>query len=152
MASAFWTLEDGRGFARGWSGMAYMLKLITDELKEIRGAEEFYVYLEKFVFREENGDEYNGYGGLIRGEENIMFNFDLRTFAPKNRVYFWQATQNALSKMKMQKDGNDEGIIFLLTTLLDMHKRITKAEDPMLLNHMNKIEPESNLKLGPGWI
>ncbi len=34
MASAFWTLEDGRGFARRWTGMAYMLELITNELKK----------------------------------------------------------------------------------------------------------------------
>ena len=36
MASAFWTLEDGRGFARRWTGMAYMLDLITDELKDFK--------------------------------------------------------------------------------------------------------------------
>jgi hypothetical protein len=151
MASAFWTLEDGRGFARRWAGMAYMLELITNELKEIKGAEDFYEYLEKLVFRGENGDEYNGFGGFIRGNENIMFNIDLRTFAPKNREYFWQATQKALTKLKMQSDNRNEEIDILLTTLLDMHKRIRKGEDPMLLNHMRIIEPESNEKLGPGW-
>src|SRR5687767_9117325 len=124
MASAFWTLEDGRGFARPWGGMAHMLDLITGELKEIKGAENFYEYLEKFVFREENGDEYNGYGGFIRGNENIMFNFDLRTFAPKNREYFWQAVQKAFNKLKIQKDRQNEGVTFYLMTLLDMHKRI----------------------------
>lgn len=56
MASAFWTLEDGRAFARRWSGMSYMLDMITENLKDTSGAEEFYEYLEKFVFREENGD------------------------------------------------------------------------------------------------
>ena len=45
MASAFWTLEDGRGFARRWSWMAELLELITNELKTIHGAEEFYEYL-----------------------------------------------------------------------------------------------------------
>jgi len=151
MASAFWTLEDGRGFAQRWSAMAYMLELITDELKEITGAEEFYEYLEKLVFREENGDEYNGFGGFIRKNENIMFNIDLRTFAPKNREHFWQATQKALAKLKIVKDNKNEGIDLLLTTLLDMHKRINKGEDPMLLNHMQTIEPDPKEKLGPGW-
>lgn len=151
MASAFWTLEDGRGFASSWSGMAYILKLITDELKTIKGAEEFYKYLETFVYREENGDTYNGYGGFIRENENIMFNFDLRAFAPKNRDFFWVATQKALTKLKIQDDNQTEGIVLLLTTLLDMHKRIKKGEDPMLLNHMTIVEPKPFEKLGPGW-
>ena len=151
MASAFWTLEDGRALARRWVGMAYMLELITTELKEIKGAEDFYEYLDTFVYREENGDEYNGYGGFIRNDEDIMFNFDLRTFSPKNRDLFWQATQNALSKIKIQNDKQNEGIEFLLTTLLDMHKRIKKGEDPMLLNDMKIIEPEPTEKVGPGW-
>ena len=107
--------------------------------------------VEPFVYREENGDEYNGYGGFIRKDENIMFNFDLRTFSPKNRDYFWQATQNALTKIKIQNDTKNEGIEFLLTTLLDMHKRIKKGEDPMLLNDMIIVEPEPTEKHGPGW-
>lgn len=151
MASAFWTLEDGRGFARRWTGMAYMLELITNEMKTISEAKDFYDYLEKYVYREEEGDEYNGYGGFIRGTENIMFNFDLRSFAPVNREYFWKAAQKALTKLKVNDDGKNEGIIFLLTTLLDMHKRIKKGEDPMELNDMRIIEPEPNEKLGPGW-
>jgi len=151
MASAFWTLEDGRGFARRWSGMAYMLELITNELQEIEEAKPFYEYIEKFVYREENGDIYNGYGGFIRGDENIMFNFDLRSFAPKNRDYFWQAAQSALTKLKIQNNEQNEGIEFLLTTLLDMKKRIKKGEDPKLLNHMRTIEAEPSEKLGPGW-
>ncbi len=32
-----------------------------------------------------------------------------------------------------------------------MHKRINKGEDPMILNHMIRIEPETNEKVGPGW-
>jgi hypothetical protein len=151
MASAFWTLEDGRGFARRWTGMAYMLELITNQLKEIKGAEAFYEYLERFVYREENGDQYNGYGGFIRKDENIMFNFDLRTFAPKNRDYFWQAAQSALTKIKIQNDKQNEGIEFSMTTLLDMHKRIKRGEDPMILNDMEIIEHEPTEKLGPGW-
>ena len=151
MASAFWTLEDGRSFARRWSWMAYMLKLITEELKKIDGAEEFYEYLEKFVFREENGDEYNGYGGFYRNDENIMFNFDLRTFTPNNRNYFWEASQKTLTKLILENDDKNEGIIFLFTTLLDMHKKIKRRENPMELNHLNIIEPETNEKTGPGW-
>lgn len=151
MASVFWTLEDGRGFARQWRGMAYMLELITNELKEIKEAEAFYEYLERFVYHEENGDEYNGYGGFRRQDESIMFNFDLRTFSKKNRVYFWEATQNALRKIKIQNKKENEGIDFLLTTLLDMHKRIINGEDPMLLNDMRIIEPEPTERLGPGW-
>lgn len=151
MASAFWTLEDGRGFARRWSGMAYMLALITDELKNIDGAKPFYDYLEPFVYRKEIGDEYNGYGGFIRKDKNIMFNFDIRTFSPVSRDYFWQATQKALTKIKIQNDTKNEGIELLLTTLLDMHKRIKRGEAPMELNHMRTIEPLTNEKLGPGW-
>ena len=83
--------------------------------------------------------------------ENIMFNFDLRSFAPKNRDYFWQAAQNALTKIKIQNDRQNEGIEFLLTTLLDMHKRIKNGEDPMLLNDMRIIEPEPKEQLGPEW-
>jgi hypothetical protein len=131
--------------------MAYLLELITIELKEIKGEEEFYNFLEKFVYREDNGDEYNGYGGFIKQDENIMFNFDLRTFAPKNREYFWRATQKALTKIKTQNDKKNEGIEYLLTTLLDMHKRIMKGEDPMLLIDMKIIESEPTEKLGPGW-
>lgn len=151
MASAFWTLEDGRGFARRWTGMAFMLELITNELKEISGANEFYEYLEKFVFREDKGDVANGYGGFIRGDEDTMFNLDLRTFAPKNREYFWQATQKALTKWKVQANALDMGVGLLLTILLDMHKRIKRGEDPMLLNHMTINKEETNEKHGPRW-
>lgn len=151
MASAFWTLEDGRCFARRWTGMAYMLELITDELREIEEAGAFYEYMERLVYREKNGDEYNGYGGFVRKDEDIMFNFDLRSFAPENRDYFWQAAQMAFTKIKIRNDKNDEGVELLLRTLLDMHKRIKKGENPMLLNDIRSIEPEPIEKLGPGW-
>lgn len=131
--------------------MAYMLKLITDELKTMKGVEEFYEYLEKFVFREEDGDIYNGLGGFIRGDENIMFNFDFRSFAPQNRTFFWVAAQEALKKVIVRNTDEDEGIISLLTTLLDMHKRSKKGEDPMALNHLILVVPDPNEKLGPGW-
>jgi hypothetical protein len=151
MASAFWILEDGRGFSIRWSGMSHMLDLITEELKKITGAEEFYKYLEKFVFRKENGDEYNGYGGFVRDNDNIMLNFDLRSFTPTNRNYFWKAAQRALTRIKLKNDEKNEGIVFLFTTLLDMHKRIKRGENPMELSHIDIIEPEPNEKLGPGW-
>lgn len=128
-----------------------MLQLITDELKEMEGARAFYRYLEKYVYREEIGDEYNGYGGFIRNQENIMFNFDLRSFAPTNRDFFWQATQLALTRIKKHDNGQNEAIESLLISLLDMHKRIKKGEDPMLLNDMRIVSIEPAEKLGPGW-
>jgi len=151
MAKAFWTLEDGRTFAGRWKGMSYLLNLITIQLKEIKGAEDFYDFLEKFVYREDNADEYNGYGGFIRKDENIMFDFDLRTFAPKNRSFFWLATQNALTRIKIQNGKKNEVLEHLLMTLLDMHKRIKKGEDPMLLNDLSIIVPDPKEKIGPGW-
>jgi hypothetical protein len=151
MASAFWTLEDGRGMARRWTGMAYMLELITHELKNIEGAEAFYEYLETFVYREENGDFPNGYGGFISRDKDIMFNLDLRTFAPQNRLFFWQAAQSALTKLKLENDKENQGIESLLIILLDMNKRYKRGEDPMLLTDFNNIQPEPTEKLGPGW-
>lgn len=151
MASAFWTLEDGRGFARRWTGMAYMLELITDQLKEIKGAEAFYEYLQEFVYREERGDIPNGYGGFIKGDENVMFNFDLRSFAPTNREYFWQASQNALTKWKTEGNDTETGTGYLFTVILDMHTRISRGEDPQLLNDMRTTEADPDEKLGPGW-
>ena len=151
MASAFWTLEDGRGFSRRWAAMSDMLELITVELKEINGAENFSDYLKKFVFREEKGDEYNGFGGFIRNDENIMLNFDLRSFTSTNRNYFWEACNRTLIKLKLEDEAKNEAMIILFTSLLNMHKRIRSAENPMKLNHMKVVEPESNEKLGPGW-
>jgi hypothetical protein len=151
MASAFWTLENGRVFSRRCSVMACILELITDELEKIEDAGAFYQYLKKFVYRAEKGDAYNGYGGFIRGNENIMFNLDWRTFAPGNSEFFWQATQMALAKLKI-KDGNpDDGIIFSLNILMDMHKRINRREDPMELNDSRIISPKPNIRFGPEW-
>ena len=151
MASAFWTLEDGRGMARRWTGMAYMLELITIELNEIEGADEFYEYLEQFVYREENGDFPNGFGGFIRNDKSVLINIDLRTFAPKNQEFFWQAAQNALTKIKVSADKESEAVEFWLLQLLDMHKRIERGEDPMHLNDMTIVAPLPTEKLGPGW-
>ncbi len=77
-----------------------------------------------------------------------MFNFNLRSFAPRNRDYFREATQRALIKLKFQNNNQNEGIEFLLTTLLDMHKRIKKGEDRMLLKDTRIIEPEPTEKFG----
>jgi hypothetical protein len=151
MASAFWTLDDGRVIARRWTGMAGMLELITCELKNIEGADDFYKYLDVFIYREENGDCPNGYGGFIRKDESILFNLDLRTFAPQNRLFFWQAAQGALVKLKVKTGDKNEGIESLFILLLDMHKRFKKGEDPMLLTDFKSIQPEPLEKLGPGW-
>jgi len=40
MASAFWTLEDGRVFAGRWSGKAYILNLIVVEMDHVDDAGE----------------------------------------------------------------------------------------------------------------
>lgn len=152
MASVFWYLEDGRGFARRWSGMFYMLKLINNEIKIIKGAEEFSKYLDYYIWNEEV-DEYNGYGGFVRTStnENIMPDIDLREFTETNRSYFWKGAQNALRKLIMANDENNERMIYLLKDLMDMHKRIERGEDPKILNHLNDIEPPSRSKRGPGW-
>lgn len=131
--------------------MAYMLELISAELKEIGGAAEFYQYLEPFVYREEKGDIYNGFGGFIRGSDNIMFNIDLRTIAPKNRTYFWRAAQEALMNLKVSNQDAGDGITALFIVLMDMHKRIERQEDPMLLNHLKRVEPVTFQRTGPGW-
>ncbi len=151
MASAFWTLDDGRVMARRWTGMSDLLELITCELKNIEGADDFYKYLETFVCREENGDCPNGYGGFIRKDEDISLNLDLRTFAPQNRLFFWQAAQSALVKLKVQINDENEGVESLFILLLDMHKRFKKGEDPMLLTDFNSVQPKPLEKLGPGW-
>jgi hypothetical protein len=89
MASAFWYLEDGRGFAGRWRGMFWMLELINNEIKLIKGAEEFSEYLDYYIWNKEL-DEYNGYGGFVRTStgENIMLDIDLREFTKTNRQYF----------------------------------------------------------------
>jgi hypothetical protein len=149
MASAFWTLEDGRTFAMRCMTMAHMLDLITGEMRSIQGANDFYVYLERYVCHEENGDIPNGYGGFIRGDDNIMFNFDLREFAPQNRQYFWEAAQNVMNHLLVVNEG--QGVLPFFRILLDMHKRINRGEDPMLLNHLRMVLPETNERAGPGW-
>lgn len=132
--------------------MLHMLELINDEIKHIEGAEEFSEYLDYYIWDEEV-DGYNGYGGFVRKStnENIMLDIDLREFTATNRGYFWKGAQNALRKLIIANDEKNEGMIYLIKELLDMHKRINRGEDPKLLNHLIIIEPASGSKQGPGW-
>jgi len=152
MASTFWYLEDGRGFARKWTGMFSMLKLINNEIREIKGAKPFSVYLDYFIWDEET-DQYNGYGGFIRTStgEDITPTLDLREFAPENRRFFWIGTQRALRKLIISKEKSKEDSAALLKILLDMHKRIRQREDPNLLNHLVSTVSYSGERKGPGW-
>jgi hypothetical protein len=74
-----------------------------------------------------------------------MFNFDLRTFAPKNRDFFWQATQSALTKIKMRNNKQYEGIEFLLKFigapkgLITFNEHIYKAEAPIDIDLFTQV-------------
>lgn len=151
MASAFWNLEDGRCFAKPYYWMAEMLEYIVEELQYLENATAFYQYLKEFVPNAE--DESNGHGGFTKTStgESCMMNFDLRAFTLENQNFFWKATQKALQKLILAKKEENKGTIFLLTTLLDMKKRIDKKEDPMLLNHLIHTIPFEGEQLGPGW-
>ena len=143
MASGFWYLEDGRGFARNVFRMVCVLQFILDELKHIRGAESFHEHLLKYIPAED--DIYNGYGGFIkkRTGESIMFVMDIREFTPENREYFWRAAQHALQNIitEGKQDEYSKTAEALLMILLDMHKRITRGEDPAELNDMRSVMP-----------
>lgn len=151
MASAFWYLEDGRGFSKRYSWMAEMLQLIVDELQHLEGAKDFYDYMNYMVPNDD--DEPNGYGGYIKvsNGESVMIDFDLREFTTDNQILFWKATQRALQKCILLKSEQNEGNIFLLTILMDMKKRIDKKENPALLNHLTSTILYTGEKLGPGW-
>ena len=128
-----------------------MLELIVEKLKPMPDARAFHDYLDEYIFREENGDDYNDFGGIIRNGESILFNFDLRTFAPKNRTLFWRATRQVHRDLLMGEIHGNAVLIELFTDLLAMHDRIQVGEDPMELNDLSVIEPVSGGKLGPGW-
>lgn len=132
--------------------MFYMLELINDEIKLIKGAEQFSEYLARYIW-DADVDIYNGHGGFIRAStnESIMLNIDLREFTEINRQYFWQGAQNALRNLITANDEKNDWMVYLLKNLLDMHKRIRRGEDPQLLNHLIRTEPYSGLKKGPGW-
>ncbi|MES2487685.1 MAG: hypothetical protein V4581_17275 [Bacteroidota bacterium] len=155
MASGFWYLKDGRGFARQWAWMTDMLEEILTELKLDKEATAFAEYLNRYIPTEEH--EYNGHGGFFHKEteESMMLWIDFREFTPRNQELFWKAAQKRVGKLiaenKASHDEYREYMIFLLTQLLDMNKRAGKGEDPMKLNHMTIITPPTGIKSGPGW-
>ncbi len=149
MASAFWTLEDGRTFSYRWSHIARILEIIVDEMSLLKGAEKFHKFLSEFT--EKDGDEYNGFGGYYRGTKIVMFNFDFRAFAPKNRKFFWEAAQNSLKKLTLEEQEKNKRIIDSFAILLDMHKRINRGEPPVELNHSTIVEDYLGEKIGPDW-
>jgi len=153
MASCFWYLEDGRGFANRWSGMFHLLKIINEEIRQLKGALAFAEYLDSYIWNEET-DEYDGHGGFIRKStgENIFPEFDLREFIPENRTFFWEGAQLALNRLILANDEASEGLIYLLKKLLDMHKRIKRGEVPQLLNDLIGTTPGTGKKMGPGWV
>lgn len=126
-----------------------MLEEIHAELALNSDAEEFAIYLSKYIPTEQH--ELNGYGGFHHKEtgESIMMNIDFREFTKDNQERFWQAAQIRTSKLI--KEDNKEELLMLLKELLDMNKRANKGEDPTLLNHMRKVEPPTGMKKGPGW-
>lgn len=151
MASGFWYLKDGRGFGKRIQIMIRMLEEINSELKLDKETKEFSNYLNKFIPTEKH--ELNGYGGFYNTEtgENIMMVIDFREFTKENQQRFWEATQRATRKLIKKEDKNDDGLISLFKILSDMNKRASKGEDPMKLNDMGTIEPDSGEKKGPGW-
>lgn len=152
MASGFLYLEDGRCFARRMSWIGYLLGLINNEIKLIEGAELFSKYLEYFIPNE--NDESNGYGGFIKKDtnEHIMLVLDLREFTKTNQKYFWIGAQNAVKRLITSDGEQQKDNIELLKILLDMHKSITRGENPALLSDTGvNIRPYSGEKKGPGW-
>src|SRR5688500_7271935 len=115
MASTFWYLEDGRGFARRWTGMFYMLELINDEIKLIKVAEQLSKYLDHYIW-DADVDTYNGHGGFIRASTNetVMLDIDLREFTEVNQQYFWKGAQNALHRLIIANDEKNEWMVYLL--------------------------------------
>jgi len=151
MASGFWYLKDGRGFARKIQAMIMMMEEIHSELKMDNDAIEFANYLSKYIPTENH--ELNGYGGFYHKEtkESVLMEIDFREFTKENQNRFWRATQNKTNKLIRENNTEKEIIISLLKELLDMNKRINIGEDPMELNHMRTIKPPTGLEKGPGW-
>ncbi|MEL6865237.1 MAG: hypothetical protein AAFP19_12495 [Bacteroidota bacterium] len=150
MASGFWYLKDGRGFAIRIQGMVAILEEIVDELRLDADAQALAKYLSQYLPTEDH--EYNGYGGFYHktSGENTMMALDFREWTPSNQAYFWQAAQRRLTAIIVARP-NEEWLIDTLKILLDMHKRANKGEDPMQLNHLNSIVPPTGKKSGPGW-
>lgn len=151
MASGFWYLKDGRGFAKRLQVMIYLLKEIHHELKQLREAKAFADYLSKYIPTEEH--EFNGYGGFFHLEtgRHIMMVIDFREFTPTNQALFWQAAQKRLDKFYVQGKEKNDVAIALLSQLLRMRKKALIGEDPMLLNDLITTIPPTGNKLGPGW-
>lgn len=138
MASGFWILEDGRGFSRRYSWMAEMLKRIVEELQHLEGANDFYDYLNYMVPNEH--DEPNGHGGYIKASngESVMIDFDLREFTAQNQNFFLEcSSKKHLKKCILLKIEENDGIIYLLTTLMDMKKRIDKKRRSCIIKSFN---------------
>lgn len=151
MASGFWYLKDGRGFAKRVQVMFVLLEEIVSELELEKEAEEFANYLRKYIPTEKH--ELNGYGGFYDKEtgENTMLIIDFREFTLENQNRFWEAVQRKVGKLIKTGNDEDEIKILLLKELLDMNKRANKGEDPMKLNNMRTVERPTGLKKGPGW-
>ncbi|MEO1513427.1 MAG: hypothetical protein AAFV95_00395 [Bacteroidota bacterium] len=152
MASGFWYLQDGRGYARTVRFMVDLFEEIYNELASMETAREFAAYLSQYLFTDDH--EFNGYGGYYHKEtgESVMMHIDFREFTAENQALFWQAAQSRLNKLIRCNAPKDEQLIEELKLLLDMNKRAKRGEDPMLLNHMRGIEPPSGERKGPGWL
>lgn len=151
MASGFWYLKDGRGFARPHRWMIAILEEIHDELLLNPNTKEFADYLNQHIPTEKH--MLNGYGGILNLEtgENVMMQIDFREFTKKNQQHFWEAAQKRLGKLIKENDSNNDSLIYLMKILLDMNKRAKIGEDPMKLNHMREVKPYSGERKGPGW-
>lgn len=151
MASGFWYLEDGRGYARRMSGMVVMLEEILSVMRELEGAADFAGYLNRYIPTEAH--EANGYGGIFHLEtgENTQIEMDLREFRPENRELFWGAAQKRLDQLIAEGEEGKLWLVHMMKDLLDMRKRIRRGEDPMALNHLGVVVPPTGVLRGPGW-
>jgi len=149
MASAFWYLRDGRGFARRVQLMMDLMASIHEELKENSKAEAFFIYLKRYVPK--GNFELNGHGGffyLKTGKEEMM-NIDFREFTPKNQTFFWQAAQSKLGKLRIASPN--EPFTKQLQELVEMNHKAKRGEHPMEHSDLNRIIPATYKKRGPGW-
>ncbi len=153
MASGFWYLKDGRGFAKRLRWMIRLMEEIHPVLALNPKAKPFADYLNQYIPTEDH--EFNGYGGFYHKNtgETVMMIIDFREFTEENQRYFWEAAQQRLDQLlhTAEKDQEDVTLIELLQELLDMNRRINQREDPMQLNNMSIITPPTGKKVGPGW-
>ncbi len=151
MASGFWFLKDGRGFARRITIMINLMKQIHKELSLMEDAKAFSDYLTMYIFTDDH--ELNGHGGFYNKTtgESVMMDIDFREFTKHNQDLFWQASQQCLNKMIQKNKIKDRVLIKELKILLDMNRRASRGENPIKLNHMRDITPPTGEKKGPGW-